>query len=466
MDFFLIAIIVVFIGLQISVSVFASRFIKNEDDFILAGRQIGPFFLSMSLFATWFGSETIIASSSAVASEGLSGARAEPFGYALCLVIMALFIACKLREKLYSTLSDFFKDRFGVTCEKISAILIVPTSLIWAAAQALAFAHILTSISGMDITGSLLLATMLCLVYTMIGGFLGDIYTDLIQGVIIIYGLLITAGFVIFYLGGIDMALAKITPEKLNLINPNIDTFSQIDSWVIAVVGSLTAQEALQRALAAQSPNVARQSFYCAAALYFTIGLIPLFLGLVGGDLVDVNQVGEAFLPELAKEVLPPIIYILFLGALCSAILSTIDSTLLSISAVVGHNLVVPLNPEMREDSKILVQRIIVAISGIAVFYIASSGENIYSLIELSSSFGSAGMVVCLLLGLWTKWGGPLTGLITIITGALSAWFFQYEFEWAAGYTASLVLCLIVYILMSYFEKTFLTRLPQVPHAS
>ncbi len=466
MDWFFTTAIAVFIVIQMGVSVFASRFIKSEADYLLAGRQLGVFFLSISLFATWFGSETIVASSSAVAAEGLSGGRADPFGYALCLMVMALLLAYKLRAKMYSTTSDFYRDRYGILPEKLSAVLIVPTSLIWAAAQALAFGHILSSVSGIDLNTALITATALCLIYTMIGGFLGDIYTDLIQGFVIVYGLLITAAYVIYDLGGIDAALSQITPEKLALVNPNEDGWLQFDEWMIAIVGSLTAQEAIQRTLAAQTPRTAVYACYGAAFLYFFVGLIPLFLGLVGSEIIDVSQAGEAFLPELAKKVLPATIYVLFLGALCSAILSTIDSTLLSISAVVGHNIIVPLKADMSERQKILIQRIIVAISGILVYFVASAGEDIYGLIEMSSSFGSAGLVICLVLGLWTRLGGPVTCLATLIVGAASAWLFQYNLEWAAGYSASLLLCLIVYLVMAYFEHHFTSNPAKVTHAS
>lgn len=64
----------------LGINVFASRHLRTEADYLLAGRNLGLGLASVSLFATWFGAETVIGSAGAVAANGLSGGRADPFG--------------------------------------------------------------------------------------------------------------------------------------------------------------------------------------------------------------------------------------------------------------------------------------------------------------------------------------------------------------------------------------------------
>lgn len=453
-DTFAVIGLVFYLVAQLGIAFFASRFIKTEADYLLAGRGMGMAVLSLSLFATWFGAETVVASSGAIAAEGLSGGRAEPFGYAICLVLMALLIAYRLRAKGFVTVADFYQQRFGNVAEKFSVILMVPTSLIWSAAQTLAFGHILAAVVGVETQTALLLATILLVTYTMIGGFLGDVISDCVQSIIIVIGLVVTAYFVVQAVGGWDVALTSVTPERLNIISPDTSLWVQVDEWMIAIVGSLAAQEAIARILAARSPETARASCFGAAGIYVAVGLIPVFIGLAGASLVTIGESTDAFLPQLAETVLPKAMYIIFLGALTSAILSTIDSTLLSISALIGHNIILPLSPNMSEKGKVLMERGIVLMAGIWTYSIAIGGQNIYDLIEMSSSFGSAGIITCLIFGLWSRFGGPVTALLCLVCGVVFAYLFQYVWEWEAGYGATLAACIIIYVIMAGIEKT------------
>ncbi len=96
--------------LQFGIAFIASRTIKVEADYFVAGRKLGVYAVAMSVFATWFGAESVMGSSGAVAAEGLAGGRADPFGYTLCLLAMATFIAFKMREAGVITFVDFFRS--------------------------------------------------------------------------------------------------------------------------------------------------------------------------------------------------------------------------------------------------------------------------------------------------------------------------------------------------------------------
>ena len=112
-----------YLVMQFGIAFFASRFIKVEADYFVAGRKLGVFAVAMSVFATWFGAEAVVGASGAVAEQGLSASSADPFGYTLCLLAMATFIAAKMREAGVMTFVDFFRQRFGPAADTLQPCL-------------------------------------------------------------------------------------------------------------------------------------------------------------------------------------------------------------------------------------------------------------------------------------------------------------------------------------------------------
>lgn len=84
--------IIVYLLLQVLIGYLVSRSIRSEGDYFLGGRRLGGLLVSFSRFATWFGAETCIGSSAAVYERGLSGSRADPFGYSACLLLLGLLL--------------------------------------------------------------------------------------------------------------------------------------------------------------------------------------------------------------------------------------------------------------------------------------------------------------------------------------------------------------------------------------
>lgn len=465
MDNWIAFVLFVYVVLQFVIAVIASRYIKSETDYLLAGRNLGVFTAGMSLFATWFGAETVMGTSGAVAEEGLSGGRADPFGYTVCLILMGLLFAYRMRAGRYMTICDFFRERFGPAAEKISALVMIPTSLIWAAAQILAFGSILSLITPFPLEVSLLLTVFIVIGYSSIGGMIGDVATDVVQGIIIAIGLAILLAVVISTAGGWGPALESIDPQRLHLFPANESPWAKIDSWMVPVIGSLVAQEAMSRMLSTKSPEKARAACLTGAGIYFVVGLMPLIIGLVGGGLIVHPDESDSFIPALAKDLLPPALYALFLGALISAILSTIDSALLSSTALAGHNIIVPLFPGITERKKTQIERILVVASGIFCCYTAIVGDNIFSLVEIASSFGSAGLVVCVFGGLYWKRGGLRTALVTLAAGVFFTLLFDYVLGFDAPYMAALAGCVIVYVAMAAWEGKVIPAPGQVVEA-
>ena len=125
-------------------------------------------------------------------------------------------------------------------------------------------------------------------------------------------------------------------------------------------------------------------------------------------------------MPAAALRLLPTLLYALFAGGLISAILSTVDSTLLVASGLLSHNLVVPIAGITSERAKVIVARVGVLAFGLLAWLLALRADGVYALVEQASAFGSAGALVAVCFGLFTRFGGAPTALVTLLTGTIS----------------------------------------------
>ncbi len=450
--------------MQIAIGIWAGRFIKGESDYLLAGRSLGVGLAAISLCATWFGAETVMGSSAAIAREGLAGGRADPFGYSLCLLLMAMLLAYRMRAANYVTLADFFRDRFGTRVERLAILVFAPTSLLWTAAQLMAFSKIMEVVAGIPHETALLYALVFIVLYTIIGGMKADVIHDFLQGGVVVIGLGLLTFALFERAGGIAEAWERITPAQLQWVGEGESWLTRLNNWAIPILGSLVAQEAISRLLATQNARIARRACYLAAGLYLLIGLMPVCAGLLGGHLIpdalaNTQETEDYFIITLAQELLSPLTFVLFTGALVAAILSTIDSTLLSLAAVAEHNVMSPLFPKLSERQKVKLARLCVAVFALLAYLIARSGDTIYDMLQLASSFGSAGIVVTVLIGLNLRFGGSFTAFLTLITGIIGAIIGELA-EAEAAFLFTLAACLVCYLIGGLYEKS---RKPALP---
>ncbi|QDV05270.1 Sodium/glucose cotransporter [Planctomycetes bacterium Poly30] len=417
----LLAGILAYVALQLAVGVIASRTIANETDFFVAGRRLGPGLAAISVFATWFGAETCLGAAGSVSAEGLSILTVEPFGYGLCLIVTGVVFAAPLWRRGIVTLSDFFRTRFGGATEGLSALVLLPSSIFWAAAQIRAFSEILVSSSeGLSLQAALALAACIAIVYTVLGGLLADVWTDCIQASILVLGLLLVLGAVIHALGGPAAAWAALPGDRISFSLPErTGWFDVAEAWAIPIIGSVTAQEVLARSFAARSAPAARTAGIAGGLIYLVVGAIPVTVALLAPSLAPALEhsfgEGDAFLPSVAKEFLPAALYVLFAGALVSAILSTVDSALLVAGSLVARNVV--RQGDTTERRKLLLARAGVVLCGLVAWRFAVTAESVLALIERASAFGSAGIVVAVSMGLATRRGGAASAIAAMVAG-------------------------------------------------
>lgn len=440
-----LAAIIAYLMLQFGIGVWVSRRIRDEADYLLAGRKLGWVLATFSVFATWFGSETVMGSAGNAYRDGVSLANAEPFGYGLCLVLMGLVFARPLWRRRLTTLADLFRQRYSVGVERLAAVILVPGSILWAAAQVRAFGHVLASATeGIPVDAAIAGAAGFTMLYTMFGGLLVDAITDLIQGSILAVGLVVVLVAVLGNLqeaGGAAAVLTEVGPVRL-LPAGDLAPLALLEEWAIPIGGSVLAAELVGRVIATRTPGIARGASLLAGAMYVAIGIIPLLIGLVGQLVTPGLPDAEQVVPAVASYHLPTIVYAIFAGGLISAILSTVDSTLLVASGLMSHNLIVPAIRVTDERRKVLIARGGVLLFGVLAYVQAVRAEGVFELVEQASAFGSAGVLVTVCFGLFTPLGGPRTAAATLVAGVgtyLAATFAGYPYPFLLSLTASLL---------------------------
>jgi Na+/proline symporter len=408
-----------FLALQLGIGVWVSRRIATEDDYLVGGRRFGYTLTTFSVFATWFGAETVVGSAGEVHGSGLSITSAEPWGYGLCLVVMGLLIARPLWRRGLTTLADLYRQRFGVGVERLAAVLLIPSSVLWAAAQVRAFGQVIAAAGTVPVDLAIIVAALFVIAYTAFGGLLADAVTDVIQGGVLTLGLVIMLVAVVLNVGGPGEAWMILrASDRLSLVPAAGGSWlAVLEAWAIPVFGSLMAAEVIGRVIAARSPEVAGRSALAAGGLYLAVGSIPVLIALIGGSLVPGLADAEQLLPGIAQEVLPTALFAVFAGGLVSAILSTVDSTLLVSSGLLSHNLLVPWLGVTKERHKVFLARGGVLAFGLLASILALGATSVFGLVEQASAFGSAGILVTSLFALFTGLGSARTAAVTLLAG-------------------------------------------------
>ena len=433
-----------YVALQLLIAFWFSRKSRNEEDYLLAGRSLGPWMTTFAVFATWFGAETCIGAAGEAYERGLSGVIADPFGYTIGIVLMGVFFAAALWKRGLLTFADLFRDRYGGGVERLTAIVIIPGSVMWAAAQIRAFGQVLSSVSEIGLFVTITFAAAVVIAYTVVGGMWANAVTDLVQGIVIVLGVL-ALGAVFISIGGLER-LAALPAERVNFLHEH-SWPDALNTLAVPIFSTIAAQELVARVLASRNAKIAHNATAGAGLLYFGIGIVPVVIGLGAAASIGAGADHEQVLSLFAQKHLPLPLYILFLGALVSAILSTLSGALLVAGALAGHNLIKPLTPGFSDAQRLRTDRLMVLVFGVVAYVIALASDSVYELVQEASALGSSGVLVMMLFALWGgKFGGAPSAYAALLSGVGVYLLGEHVLELSASYLTSLAAALLAYV--------------------
>lgn len=422
----LIICILLYLLINIGIGFWAAGRIKNTEDFVLAGRQLGFGLATMVTFATWFGSETMMGAPGEFVKGGILGVIEEPFGAALCLILVGVFFAKTFYRLNILTFCDFFKIRFGQKAEIFSAFIIVPSYFSWITAQFVAMGIIIQIIVGISLFQAIVLGAILVMIYTLLGGMWSVSITDFLHNIILIIGLFILADIVFDQAGGFNNVVSKTKTHffrPIPLQNSFENWVNYLFAWITIGLGSIPQQDVFQRVMSAKNENIAKKSSIMAGFLYITVALLPLFIALAATqiypELLADDQ--KMLILNLVLKFTNPFIQILFFGALISAIMSTSSGAILAPATVIGENFIKPLFPSISDKNLLLWIRLSIVLVTFICIAMASMRQNIYELVAESSAFSLVSLFAPMVAGLYWKRASAVGCIVSMFAG-LIAW--------------------------------------------
>ncbi|WP_291862462.1 sodium:solute symporter family protein [Marinilabilia sp.] len=377
---------------------------KTTTDVMLAGRGIPLWIGIFTMSATWVGGGYINGAAEYAydSNYGLVWVQA-PWGYGLSLILGGLFFARKMRSYEFKTMLDPLSQRFG---KRMSTVLFFPALLgeiFWTAAILTALGATFATILGLDIQTAIVVSSVIAIIYTAIGGLWAVALTDVVQLGLLFIGLIIVMPFAFDSVGGWDQAwqayqtkmgsLANFLPSKEALGDYYLNWW---DYALLLIFGGIPWQVYFQRVLSSKNPKTAVRLSIIAGFVCLLAAIPPVMLGIVGSSVESWEALGAASAPENSALILPYVIRYLTpgavglvgLGAIAAAVMSSVDSSILSASSMASWNIYRPLiKPKMSMVNLTKVIKKSIWIIGIAATLLALKITSVYALWFLCSDF-------------------------------------------------------------------------------
>jgi len=431
----LIWFVALYLLFSVGVGVYAARRVHTSRDFVVAGRNLPLPVVTATVFATWFGAETVLGISATFVQEGLGGVVADPFGASLCLILAGLFFAPLLYRMNLLTIGDYYRARYNRTVELIMSMCIMLSYLGWVSAQVVALGLVFNVVSNGVVTPQvgMVIGIAVVLAYTLIGGMWSVALLDFVQMTIIMTALLLIAVLIGEQAGGAgNVVMQAQAAGKLQLFPQG----GGMEAWipfvgaaVTMMLGSIPQQDVFQRITSAKSEKIAVRGAVAGGVLYFAFAFIPMFLAYAA-MLIDPQFFGELagrdsqmILPSLILNHTPLIAQVFFFGALLSAIMSTASATLLAPSVMFTENILKHfVFSEMSDKQMLRTMRIILLTFGILVLWFALNSESsIFHMVENAYKVTLVGAFVPLVFGLYWRRANNQGALLSIFLG-LGSW--------------------------------------------
>ncbi len=431
----LIASVLAYFAVTVSIGLWAARRVHNSKDYLIAGRSL-PLYMNMAtVFATWFGAETVLSVSATFAKDGLGGIIADPFGSSFCLLFVALFFARAFYRMDLLTIGDFYRKRYSKPVEVVTSVAITASYLGWTSAQLTALGLVFSVLSGgaIGLNTGIVIGAVIVLGYTIWGGMWSVALTDLFQTVVILIGLTAVAFLVAGMAGGPQKVIAAAAEAGKFEFWPKGDAkqwLAFLASWMTLAVGSIPQQDVFQRVTSAKDERTAVRGSLFGGAAYFCFAFVPIFIAY--SALVIDPGFGQLFASEDAREIqriLPDLILertpmwaqVLFFGALLSAILSTSSGALIAPTALFTENIVRPFAPRLGDPQFLLLLRVVLALfTCAALLFALNSTSTMYEMVQNAYKVTLVSCIVPLAAGIYWKRANAAGAMLSVVFGLVS----------------------------------------------
>ncbi len=435
MDPILIAFLAYLVLLLIKGSL-TFKFNKTIADYVLAGRRLGPWLVSISERSSGESAWLLIGLPGLALATGFN-AIWPAIGCVAGILFSWTFISRRLRMETEKhnalTLPDLFENRFSDKTHAlriVSIIIIILFFTVYVSAQFLAAGKVLNTIFGISRLQGMMVGAFIIVIYTIMGGFFAVAWTDLLQGTIMVFTLVLLPIVGLIELGGIEkLSLAlKNVDHNLLLVGGGKQGFAAAASIVGGLgigLGYMGQPHLVTRFMAIKDPRKLRQGTLIAICWALLAFWGAVFIGIIGlGLFGNIFADQEEIMPFMTKALVPAGLAGILISGAIAAMMSTADSQLLVSTSAISRDVYQQMmKKDAPERRLVLISRVATLIIGVIAFFLALSAESLvywlvlYAWAGLGASFGPA-----LLTTLWwkkvTKQGvlsGMIVGTITVL---------------------------------------------------
>jgi solute:Na+ symporter, SSS family len=433
-----IAIIAVYFVIVFGIGFYFSRKERTSEDYFLASRDIGWFFVGASLFVSNISTEHFIGLSGTGASSGLAVGHFEWLACLILLILGWVFVPFYLRSNVF-TMPQFLERRFSRQCAVyLAGISIVAYIFTKISVQLYAASVVLERVAGWSLWKTAVVLVIATGVYTIAGGLAAVIYTDTVQTLILITGAVALTLIGLDKVGGLAHLRTMVPSSYFHMMKPASDpqfpwTGIFFGAPILGIWYWCTDQVIVQRVLSARDEGHAKAGAIFAGFLE----ILPVFMLVLPGIIAyalypeQVTKPDFAY-PTLVLNLLPVGLVGLVMAALLAAVMGAMSSVFNSASTLVTLDFYKKLRPEASEAQLVNFGRIatggMVLLGLLWVPFIHLLSAQLYIYLQSVQAYISPPIAVCFIFGiLWTRVNGQ-GAISSLLTGfVLGAVRFVFE---------------------------------------
>jgi len=357
--------ILAYLFFLIIVGAYRSRLVKTQADFMVAGRRLSAKVLVGTLLATWIGSGSIIA------GAGLAYRRGFPalwFDAGVWVAIVILYlVAGRARRFAQFTVPDILEARYNQYARVLGAITTIVAYTAIASYQFRAGGMVLNLVTGISVDQGIIITALFVIGYTVLAGMISVAYTDVVNGIVMVVGIAVALPFLIKNAGGWSSIVNALPKEHFQVLG-DMSIFEALGYSLPTMLLLLGESNMYQRFFSARDERTAKRSVV--GWIFGTIILETAIVVLaIVGSALFLGIEPEMVVLHSARFGLPLIIGCVMLAAIVAIIVSTADSFLLVPSTNIIRDIYQRfINPKASQKKIVLYSRIVVILLGIVAF--------------------------------------------------------------------------------------------------